>query len=474
VTAITPVTIPQAVNTETVLLNPGNPNLTAPPVFPQLAILTASSLAATDQADPGYSFQLRSTGGKPGTDTWSLIEGALPSGMSLSSSGLITGQTTALGPNSVTIQVADSAVPPNTATKTFSIPINLAFQKNVQGIINDGVVGQSYFAFPFTTTGGTSPSTWAAANLPPGLSINPSTGQISGIPTVANPAGSNAQITATDSAFPPGMLAAQIAIRVGAVIVIAPPTLPSGTIGVPYSAQLGATGGIGSYVFGPPTVTGGGTVDSSGLITFSNPQSSSVTFDVTVHDQANTNQFASASYTILFAPASFSNVTFVSQATNYTGGQTSPNSPIHVHVADNTNSSIANASVTVSLNGPPPCSTAVLSGTLTESTGPTGDAFFLDLSLDRGQIGYTLRATVAGLSAVSNPFNVNGFCSSASLSIGRELHTAILLSNGKVLIAGGLDLNGVALKTAQLYEPSTGTVSPTGNLSAPNGRGGPG
>ena len=113
-----------------------------------------------------------------------------------------------------------------------------------------------------------------------------------------------------------------------------------------------------------------------------------------------------------------------------------------------------------------------MSGTLTESTGPTGDAFFLDLSLDRGQIGYTLRATVAGLSAVSNPFNVNGFCSSASLSIGRELHTAILLSNGKVLIAGGLDLNGVALKTAELYEPSTGTVSPTGNLSAPNGRGG--
>src|SRR5205814_1162134 len=83
---------------------------------------------------------------------------------------LITGQTTALGSNSVTIQVAYSAVPPNTATKTFSIPINLAFQKNVQGIINDGVVGQSYFAFPFTTTGGTSPSTWAAANLPPGLS----------------------------------------------------------------------------------------------------------------------------------------------------------------------------------------------------------------------------------------------------------------------------------------------------------------
>ena len=459
-TVITPVTIPQAVNTETVLSNPGNPNLTAPPVFPQLTILTASSLAATDQADPGYSFQLRSTGGKPGTDTWSVIEGALPSGMSLSSSGLIAGQTTALGPNSVTLQVADSAVPPNTASKTFSIPVNLAFQKNVPGIINDGVVGQHYVAFPFTTTGGTSPITWAAANLPPGLSINPSTSQISGIPTVANPAGSSAQITATDSAFPPSVLTAQIAIRVGAVIVIAPPTLPSGTIGVPYSAQLSATGGIGSYVFGPPTVTGGGTVDSSGLITFSNPQSPSVTFGVTVHDQANTNQFATASYTILFAPASFSNVTFVTQPTNYTGGQTSPNSPIHVHVADNTNSPIANASVTMSLNGPPPCSTAVLSGTLTESTGPTGDAFFFDLSVDRGQIGYALRATVAGLPAVSNPFTVNGFCGASNLNTGRAYPTATLLNNGMVLIAGGqLDQGPAASNAAELYNPTTGAFT---------------
>jgi len=50
-TAITPVTIAQAVNTQTVLANPGNTTLTAPPVFAQMSILSPATLPATDQAD---------------------------------------------------------------------------------------------------------------------------------------------------------------------------------------------------------------------------------------------------------------------------------------------------------------------------------------------------------------------------------------------------------------------------------------
>jgi hypothetical protein len=46
-----------------------------------------------------------------------------------------------------------------------------------------------------------------------------------------------------------------------------------------------------------------------------------------------------------------------------------------------------------------------------------------------------------------------------SLSTERVFHTATLLSNGKVLVAGGDDGN-----TAELYDPVTGTWSPTGSL----------
>jgi Kelch motif len=48
-----------------------------------------------------------------------------------------------------------------------------------------------------------------------------------------------------------------------------------------------------------------------------------------------------------------------------------------------------------------------------------------------------------------------------SMAEGRSEHTATLLPNGKVLVAGG---NG--LLAAELYDPATGTWSPTGSMAA--------
>ena len=51
-----------------------------------------------------------------------------------------------------------------------------------------------------------------------------------------------------------------------------------------------------------------------------------------------------------------------------------------------------------------------------------------------------------------------------SLSTARTVHTATLLNNGMVLMAGGVD-PAVTLASAELYNPATGTFTPTGSLN---------
>jgi hypothetical protein len=62
---------------------------------------------------------------------------------------------------------------------------------------------------------------------------------------------------------------------------------------------------------------------------------------------------------------------------------------------------------------------------------------------------------------------VHGFVPTGSMATARRFHTATLLDNGKVLIAGGEDEAANAFAAAELYDPSTGTFSPTGSMTVP-------
>ena len=53
----------------------------------------------------------------------------------------------------------------------------------------------------------------------------------------------------------------------------------------------------------------------------------------------------------------------------------------------------------------------------------------------------------------------------ASLATARDSHTATLLGNGQVLVAGGFESSGAALNSAELYNPAKGVWSPTGSLA---------
>ena len=51
------------------------------------------------------------------------------------------------------------------------------------------------------------------------------------------------------------------------------------------------------------------------------------------------------------------------------------------------------------------------------------------------------------------------------MTTARAYDTATLLSNGMVLVAGGNGANGIPTATAELYDPATGTFTPTGSMT---------
>ena len=61
----------------------------------------------------------------------------------------------------------------------------------------------------------------------------------------------------------------------------------------------------------------------------------------------------------------------------------------------------------------------------------------------------------------------NNFCAAESLTFARAKHTATVLQDGRVLIAGGLDATGNAMDSAEIYDPVANTTTVTGPLMVP-------
>ena len=73
--------------------------------------------------------------------------------------------------------------------------------------------------------------------------------------------------------------------------------------------------------------------------------------------------------------------------------------------------------------------------------------------------GPVVSSATIGLAVSAQSFTTTG-----SLNVARVWHTATLLNNGMVLIAGGIDGNPSSART-ELYNPATGTFTATGSLN---------
>lgn len=128
-----------------------------------------------------------STSGGVAPYSYVLASGTLPSGITVSSSGLISGTPTDAGLFNFSVKVTDSNGTQNTRTKAYSMTVPIATVTLNPASVPNGMVTQSY-SQQLVATGGTAPynyaQTSAAGTMPPGLTLS-SSGLLSGTPTTA-------------------------------------------------------------------------------------------------------------------------------------------------------------------------------------------------------------------------------------------------------------------------------------------------
>ncbi|MEQ1747971.1 MAG: putative Ig domain-containing protein [Prosthecobacter sp.] len=249
----------------TVLITDAN-GLTATKPF-DLTITTAPSITTVSPlpvsvVDVVFSQQLAGTGGTAPYQ-FTVSEGTLPAGLTLSISGLLSGTPTATTTSSFTVLITDANS--LTATKGFNLTITTAPSITTASPLPVSVVDLA-LSQQLAGTGGTAPYQFTvnAGSLPSGLTLS-TVGLLSGTPTATGT--SNFTVLITDANSLTATKAFNLSITTAPSITTASP-LPVSVVDVVFSQQFAGTGGTAPYQYTVSTGTlpAGLTLSTSGLL----------------------------------------------------------------------------------------------------------------------------------------------------------------------------------------------------------------
>lgn len=197
-----------------------------------------NSLAATYVNEP-YSLQLTASGG--GTQTWSIQSGTLPPGIAFGANGLLSGTPTTLGDYQFVVKVTDGT---RVDTETLVLRV-------VQRLVATAPAAPAEVGIDLATTasatGGRGPYAWSltSGSLPPGVTLDPATGAISGIPSAAGTF--EATLTVKDSL---GLTAqVNLSITVAAKLAIATKKLKPAKETKKFLGKVVTAGGFGKKAY---------------------------------------------------------------------------------------------------------------------------------------------------------------------------------------------------------------------------------
>jgi uncharacterized protein (TIGR03437 family) len=272
----------------------------------QFSITTTTLPVAT--VGVAYSAQLQESGATSAV-TWSISAGSLPPGLTLNaSSGSITGTPASAGGFSFQAQAEFDSSAPDYASANLSIRVNSVCVPvfSPPSPLPSGDIGLIYPQIQFTQAGCPTSYTYSEqpagqfspTPLPPGLTLN-SGGILSGTPTGVGTF--SFLLTATDPNNQVTQVPYSITFNNLPAISTGSP-LPKGLVGVPYSQQIAAKGGVPPYVFHmdaqPPGIVN---ITSAGVFYGTPTQAGTFNFNIGVSDSLGGG--TTTPFQVTFVPA---------------------------------------------------------------------------------------------------------------------------------------------------------------------------